>query len=84
MQPFFNLAVQLKIFGRGISRLRLLDGEEHQMIGAESGLDVSEFEKRACEKKRAGVAMVAIVHDDEIRHLIADRVVDVTSFAAAA
>jgi alpha-D-ribose 1-methylphosphonate 5-triphosphate synthase subunit PhnL len=36
------------------------------------------------EKKRAGVAMVAIVHDDEVRHLIADRVVDVTSFAAAA
>jgi alpha-D-ribose 1-methylphosphonate 5-triphosphate synthase subunit PhnL len=36
------------------------------------------------EKKRGGVAMVAIVHDDEIRRLIADRVVDVTSFAAAA
>ena len=36
------------------------------------------------EKKRAGVAMVAIVHDDEIRHQIADRVVDVTSFAVAA
>jgi alpha-D-ribose 1-methylphosphonate 5-triphosphate synthase subunit PhnL len=36
------------------------------------------------EKKRAGVAMVAIVHDDAIRELIADRVVDVTSFAAAA
>jgi alpha-D-ribose 1-methylphosphonate 5-triphosphate synthase subunit PhnL len=36
------------------------------------------------EKKRAGVAMVAIVHDDEIRHRIADRVIDVTSFAAAA
>lgn len=35
------------------------------------------------EKKRQGVAMVAIVHDDEIRHLIADRIVDVTSFAAA-
>jgi len=32
------------------------------------------------EKKRAGVAMVAIVHNDEI----ADRVIDVTSFAAAA
>jgi alpha-D-ribose 1-methylphosphonate 5-triphosphate synthase subunit PhnL len=31
-----------------------------------------------------GVAMVAIVHDDEIRHLIADRIVDVTSFAVAA
>jgi alpha-D-ribose 1-methylphosphonate 5-triphosphate synthase subunit PhnL len=36
------------------------------------------------EKKRAGVAIVAIVHDDEVRRLIADRVVDVTSFAAAA
>lgn len=36
------------------------------------------------EKKRQGVAMVAIVHDDEIRHLIADCIVDVTSFAAAA
>src|ERR1700730_9129065 len=36
------------------------------------------------QKKRQGVAMVAIVHDDEIRRLIADRVVDVTSFAAAA
>jgi alpha-D-ribose 1-methylphosphonate 5-triphosphate synthase subunit PhnL len=36
------------------------------------------------EKKRSGVAMIAIVHDDEIRRLIADRVVDVTTFAAAA
>jgi alpha-D-ribose 1-methylphosphonate 5-triphosphate synthase subunit PhnL len=36
------------------------------------------------QKKRQSVAMVAIVHDDEIRHLIADRIVDVTSFAAAA
>jgi alpha-D-ribose 1-methylphosphonate 5-triphosphate synthase subunit PhnL len=36
------------------------------------------------EKKRAGVAMVAIVHDDEIRREIADRVIDVTGFAAAA
>ena len=36
------------------------------------------------QKKRQGVAMVAIVHDDEIRQEIADRVVDVTSFAAAA
>jgi alpha-D-ribose 1-methylphosphonate 5-triphosphate synthase subunit PhnL len=36
------------------------------------------------EKKRQDVAMVAIVHDDEMRHLIADRIVDVTSFAAAA
>ncbi|TXH79903.1 MAG: phosphonate C-P lyase system protein PhnL [Rhizobium sp.] len=36
------------------------------------------------EKKKRGVAMVAIVHDDEVRNLIADRIVDVTSFAAAA
>jgi alpha-D-ribose 1-methylphosphonate 5-triphosphate synthase subunit PhnL len=36
------------------------------------------------KKKRAGVAIVAIVHDDEIRRRIADRVVDVTTFAAAA
>ena len=36
------------------------------------------------QKKRLGVAMVAIVHDDEIRQEIADRIVDVTSFAAAA
>ena len=36
------------------------------------------------QKKREGVAMVAIVHDDEIRHLIANRIVDVTSFAVAA
>jgi alpha-D-ribose 1-methylphosphonate 5-triphosphate synthase subunit PhnL len=36
------------------------------------------------QNKRQSVAMVAIVHDDEIRHLIADRIVDVTSFAAAA
>jgi alpha-D-ribose 1-methylphosphonate 5-triphosphate synthase subunit PhnL len=36
------------------------------------------------EKKRAGTAIAAIVHDDEIRHRIADRVVDVMAFAAAA
>ena len=35
-------------------------------------------------KKRAGVAVVAIVHDDEVRRAIADRLVDVTGFAAAA
>jgi alpha-D-ribose 1-methylphosphonate 5-triphosphate synthase subunit PhnL len=36
------------------------------------------------EKKRKGVAMVAIVHDDDVRELIADRIVDVATFAAAA
>jgi alpha-D-ribose 1-methylphosphonate 5-triphosphate synthase subunit PhnL len=35
------------------------------------------------EKKLKGVAMVAIVHDDDVRELIADRIVDVTAFAAA-
>jgi alpha-D-ribose 1-methylphosphonate 5-triphosphate synthase subunit PhnL len=35
-------------------------------------------------KKREGVAIVAIVHGDEVRHAIADRIVDVTTFAAAA
>ena len=34
--------------------------------------------------KRKGVAMVAIVHDDDVREKIADRMVDVTKFAAAA
>ena len=36
------------------------------------------------EKKRTGVAIVAIVHDDEVRRAIADRTVDVAAFAAAA
>jgi alpha-D-ribose 1-methylphosphonate 5-triphosphate synthase subunit PhnL len=36
------------------------------------------------EKKRANVAMLAIVHDDEVREKIADRLIDVTTFAAAA
>ena len=36
------------------------------------------------EKKQKNVAMLAIVHDDDIRNAIADRVVDVRSFAAAA
>jgi alpha-D-ribose 1-methylphosphonate 5-triphosphate synthase subunit PhnL len=35
-------------------------------------------------KKRQGVAMVAIVHDDEVRRQIADRIIDVTKFAAVA
>ncbi|CEG10566.1 Alpha-D-ribose 1-methylphosphonate 5-triphosphate synthase subunit PhnL [Afipia felis] len=36
------------------------------------------------EKKRANVAMLAIIHDDEVREKIADRLVDVTTFSAAA
>jgi alpha-D-ribose 1-methylphosphonate 5-triphosphate synthase subunit PhnL len=36
------------------------------------------------EKKRRGVAIVAIVHDDGVRTAIADTVIDVTRFTAAA
>jgi alpha-D-ribose 1-methylphosphonate 5-triphosphate synthase subunit PhnL len=36
------------------------------------------------EKKRRGAAIVAIVHDDDVRASIADTVIDVTRFAAAA
>jgi len=36
------------------------------------------------EKKRRGAAIVAIVHDDDVRTAIADTVIDVTRFAAAA
>jgi alpha-D-ribose 1-methylphosphonate 5-triphosphate synthase subunit PhnL len=36
------------------------------------------------DKKRLGAAIVAIVHDDDVRTMIADTVVDVTRFAPAA
>jgi alpha-D-ribose 1-methylphosphonate 5-triphosphate synthase subunit PhnL len=36
------------------------------------------------EKKRRGTAIVAIAHDENIRNAIADTVIDVTKFAAAA
>ena len=36
------------------------------------------------EKKRRGTAVVAIVHDDDVRAAIADTVVDVHRFTAAA
>jgi alpha-D-ribose 1-methylphosphonate 5-triphosphate synthase subunit PhnL len=36
------------------------------------------------EKKRRGVAVVAIVHDEEVRHAIADQIIDMADFAAAA
>jgi alpha-D-ribose 1-methylphosphonate 5-triphosphate synthase subunit PhnL len=35
------------------------------------------------EKKRFGVAVVAIIHDKEVRDALADQTVDVTRFAAA-
>lgn len=36
------------------------------------------------EKKQAGIAMLGIFHDPETREAVADRIIDVTSFAAAA
>ena len=35
------------------------------------------------EKKRAGVAIIMIVHDDEVRDALADRIEDLTAFRAA-
>jgi alpha-D-ribose 1-methylphosphonate 5-triphosphate synthase subunit PhnL len=35
------------------------------------------------EKKRCGVAVVAVIHDKEVRDALADQIVDVTRFAAA-
>jgi alpha-D-ribose 1-methylphosphonate 5-triphosphate synthase subunit PhnL len=58
----------------------LLDEPTASLDGANRAVVVELVE----QKKREGVAMVAIVHDDEIRQEIADRIVDVTSFAAAA
>ena len=34
------------------------------------------------EKKLAGVALLGIFHDDDVRHRVADRIVDVTEFTA--
>ena len=36
------------------------------------------------EKKRRGVAIVAIAHDEDVRDAIADDIIDITRFAAAA
>jgi alpha-D-ribose 1-methylphosphonate 5-triphosphate synthase subunit PhnL len=41
-------------------------------------------EKLIAEKKRCGTAIVAVVHDENVREAIADRIVEVTQFAAAA
>ena len=38
----------------------------------------------SANKKRRGTAIVAVVHDEHVRDAIADRVVEVAQFAAAA
>lgn len=60
--------------------LLLLDEPTASLDAANRAVVVALIE----EKKRQGIAMVAIVHDDDVREKIADRVVDVTKFAAAA
>jgi alpha-D-ribose 1-methylphosphonate 5-triphosphate synthase subunit PhnL len=35
------------------------------------------------EKKRAGAAVIGIFHDEDVRELVADRIVDVTEFASS-
>jgi alpha-D-ribose 1-methylphosphonate 5-triphosphate synthase subunit PhnL len=60
--------------------LLLLDEPTASLDAANRAVVVTLIE----EKKRNGVALVAIVHDDDVREKIADRMVDVTRFAAAA
>ena len=60
--------------------LLLLD-EPTASLDAENRATVIEL---IAEKKRRGTAIVAIVHDEDVRDAIADHVVDVTSFAKAA
>jgi alpha-D-ribose 1-methylphosphonate 5-triphosphate synthase subunit PhnL len=59
--------------------LLLLD-EPTASLDAENRATVIEL---IAEKKRRGTAIVAIVHDEDVRDAIADHVVDVTSFAKA-
>jgi alpha-D-ribose 1-methylphosphonate 5-triphosphate synthase subunit PhnL len=44
----------------------------------------SAFIELVREKKREGVAMLGIFHDEDVRQLLADRVVDVSRFSVAA
>jgi alpha-D-ribose 1-methylphosphonate 5-triphosphate synthase subunit PhnL len=60
--------------------LLLLD-EPTASLDAENRAAVIEL---ITEKKRRGVAIVTIVHDQEVRDAVADRCIDVSSFAAAA
>ena len=59
----------------------LLDEPTASLDAANRAVVVDLIEREETGRRRA---WSAIVHDDEIRHLIADRIVDVTSFAAAA
>jgi alpha-D-ribose 1-methylphosphonate 5-triphosphate synthase subunit PhnL len=58
----------------------LLDEPTASLDAANRGVVIGMIE----EKKQAGVAMLGIFHDDDVRHRVADRIVDVTTFAARA
>jgi alpha-D-ribose 1-methylphosphonate 5-triphosphate synthase subunit PhnL len=58
----------------------LLDEPTASLDATNRGVVVGMIE----EKKQAGVAMLGIFHDDDVRTRVADRIVDVTTFAARA
>ena len=58
----------------------LLDEPTASLDATNRGVVVGMIE----EKKQAGVAMLGIFHDDDVRNRVADRIVDVTTFAARA
>ena len=58
----------------------LLDEPTASLDATNRGVVVGMIE----EKKQAGVAMLGIFHDDDVRNRVADRIVDVTPFAARA
>ena len=59
----------------------LLLDEPKASLDAANGAVVVEL---IAAKKKLGVAIVAIVHDDEVREAIADTIVDVSEFSVAA
>ena len=59
-------------------RLLLLDEPTASLDAANRAVVVRLVE----EKKAKGVAMVGILHDEDVRQEIADRIIDVTSFSA--
>lgn len=59
----------------------LLLDEPTASLDAENRAVVVELVK---EKKAEGVAMLAILHDEDVREQIADRIIDVSAFKAAA
>jgi len=60
--------------------LLLLDEPTASLDGENRAVVIDQI----AEKKRRGVAILAIAHDGDVRSRIADRLIDVTRFAAAA